>query len=65
MTGAVPWYDDVVQGPVQRVDGAWLVPTSPALGVDLAESVAAAHPVLPEVQHGRNAVMPDGTVVDW
>jgi len=65
MTGAVPWYDDVVQGPVQRVDGAWLVPTAPGLGVDLAESVAAAHPVLPEVQHGRNAVMPDGTVVDW
>jgi len=65
MTGAVPWYDDVVQGPVQRVDGAWLVPTAPGLGVDLDESVAAAHPVLPEVQHARNAVMPDGTVVDW
>lgn len=65
MSGAVPWYDEVVQGPVRRVDGAWQVPHAPGLGVEVNEKVAAAHPFEPEVYHTRHAVMPDGTIVDW
>ncbi|SLN26777.1 galactonate dehydratase [Roseisalinus antarcticus] len=65
MTGAVPWYDDVVDGPVERVDGAWMVPTAPGLGVEVNEAACAAHPYAPEVQHAANAVLDDGTVVDW
>ena len=29
------------------------------------EDVIAAHPFQQEMLHARNAVMPDGTVVDW
>ncbi|MCU0831400.1 MAG: galactonate dehydratase [Rhizobiaceae bacterium] len=65
MSGAVQWYDDVVQGPVRRIDGAWQVPEGPGLGVEVDEAVAAAHPFKPEIYHTQHAVMPDGTVVDW
>lgn len=65
MSGAVPWYDDVVAGPVQREGSDWLVPDAPGLGVTLNEEVCAQHPFEPEVQHASNAVLPDGTIVDW
>ncbi len=29
MVGAVPWYYDVVQGPIRMVDGFWQVPEAP------------------------------------
>lgn len=65
MTGAVPWYWDVVQGPIRVVDGAWAVPEAPGLGVEVDEAVAAAHPFAQEVMHATHARLPDGTVVDW
>src|SRR5262249_41468595 len=65
MTGAVPWYWEVVDGPIRMVDGAWQVPDKPGLGVELDEKAAAAHPFEQEVLHATNAVLPDGTVVDW
>ncbi len=65
MSGAVPWYDDVVSTPMQRVGSAWQVPTAPGLGVEVNEAEAAKHPFEPEVMHTLGAVMPDGTVVDW
>ncbi|GJE69442.1 galactonate dehydratase [Methylorubrum podarium] len=65
MVGAVPWYFEVVRGPIRRVDGCWLVPEAPGLGIEVDEAVAARHPFKPEVLHTTNAVMPDGTIVDW
>lgn len=65
MSGAVPWYDTVVQGPVVREGGDWLVPEAPGLGVTVDEDECARHPFAPEVQHAANAVLPDGTIVDW
>jgi len=65
MSGAVPWFDTVVHGPIRRDGDAWLVPEAPGLGVEVDESVAARHPFAPEVQHAANAVLPDGTIVDW
>jgi galactonate dehydratase len=65
MSGAVPWYDDVVAGPVQREGSDWLVPDGPGLGVTVNEEVCAEHPFEPEVQHASNAVLADGTIVDW
>lgn len=65
MVGAVPWYFDVVDGPIRMVDGYWQVPERPGLGVEVDEAVAAAHPFAPEVQHATNAVLADGTIVDW
>lgn len=65
MVGAVPWYFDVVQGPIRMVDGCWQVPEAPGLGIEVDEAVAARHPFKPEVMHTTHAVMSDGTVVDW
>lgn len=65
MVGAVPWYFDVVQGPIERVDGFWQVPEAPGLGIEVNEAACARHPFAQELIHARNAVMPDGTIVDW
>ena len=65
MVGAVPWYFDVVEGPIRMVDGYWQVPEAPGLGVEVDEDVAARHPFAQEVLHATNAVLEDGTIVDW
>jgi galactonate dehydratase len=65
MVGAVPWYFDVVRGPIERKDGCWLVPQAPGLGIEVDEAECARHPYAPEVLHTTNAVLSDGTVVDW
>ncbi|APH74294.1 galactonate dehydratase [Aquibium oceanicum] len=65
MVGAVPWYFDVVQGPIRMVDGHWQVPETPGLGIEVDEAECARHPFAPEVYHTTNAVLADGTIVDW
>ena len=65
MVGAVPWYFDVVRGPIRMVDGCWQVPEAPGLGIEVDEAACAAHPYAPEVIHTVNAVLDDGTIVDW
>jgi len=65
MVGAVPWYFDVVQGPIRMVEGFWQVPTAPGLGIEVDEAECAKHPFEPEVIHTRNALLDDGTIVDW
>jgi galactonate dehydratase len=65
MSGAVPWYDDVVTWPITRKPGRWDLPEKPGLGLEVNEAEIAKHPFEQEVLHARNAVMPDGTVVDW
>jgi galactonate dehydratase len=65
MVGAVPWYFDVVRGPIRMVDGHWQVPQAPGLGVEVDEAACARHPFAQEVMHPQNAVLDDGTVVDW
>ena len=51
MVGAVPWYDEVVRGPIVMVDGCWQVPEAPGLGIEVDERVAAKHPFEQEVLH--------------
>jgi galactonate dehydratase len=65
MSGAVPWFGEVLHGLPTLRDGHWAVPELPGLGVEIDEAVAARHPYQPEVQHAANAMLPDGTVVDW
>lgn len=65
MSGAVPWYDDVVQWPIERQPGRWGLPERPGLGLEVNEAEIARHPFEQEILHARNAVLPDGTVVDW
>lgn len=65
MSGAVPWYDDVVQTPLKRVGTYWEVPAAPGLGVEINEKEAARHPFKQEVMHAMGAVLDDGTIVEW
>lgn len=65
MSGAVPWYDDVVTVPMKRTGSAWAVPQGAGLGVEVNEREAAKHPFKQEVIHTATALLPDGTVVDW
>jgi galactonate dehydratase len=65
MVGAVPWYDEVVRGPIRMVEGHWQIPDAPGLGIEVDEKACAAHPFAPEVHHAIHAVLADGTVVDW
>jgi galactonate dehydratase len=65
MTGAVPWYGEVLQGPIRMVDGHWQIPEAPGLGIEIDEKVAARHPFKQEILAATEAVLPDGTVVDW
>lgn len=65
MVGAVPWYFDVVQGPIRMVDGFWQVPDAPGLGITVNEAECVKHPFAQETIHTQNAVLDDGTIVDW
>jgi galactonate dehydratase len=65
MVGAVPWYGEVVRGPIRMIDGCWQVPDAPGLGIEVDEAACARHPFAPEVRHTTNAVLDDGTIVDW
>jgi len=65
MSGAVPWYHDVVDSPIRMQDGHWLIPDRPGLGVEVREAVAAKHPFQQEVLAASQAVIDDGTIVDW
>jgi len=65
MSGAVPWYDNVVEWPIMRRPGYWEVPQKPGLGIDVNEKEIAKHPFEQEILHAANAVLADGTVVDW
>ena len=65
MVGAVPWYFEVVRGPIAMVDGFWQVPEAPGLGIEVDEAACARHPFAPEVFHTLGAVLDDGTIVDW
>jgi galactonate dehydratase len=66
MVGAVPWYGEVVEGPIRMVDGCWQIPQAPGLGIVVNEKACAAHPAAAEIQlAAAQAVLGDGTVVDW
>lgn len=65
MTGAVPWYSDVVEWPIDRRPGRWDAPMKPGLGIEVNEKVIAGHPFAQEKLHARNAVLADGTIADW
>jgi galactonate dehydratase len=66
MVGAAPWYHDVVStNPIVRVDGHWQIPDGVGLGIEIDEVEAARHPFKAESLETKNAVMDDGTIVDW
>ncbi|WP_136660478.1 enolase C-terminal domain-like protein [Nitratireductor sp. XY-223] len=66
MSGAVPWFNDVVsRNPINMIDGYWEIPAGPGLGIEIDEREAEKHPFQAESLETKNAVMADGTIVDW
>jgi galactonate dehydratase len=65
MVGAVPWYFEVVRGPIEMVEGFWQVPMKPGLGIEVDMKQCARHPFEPETPHTVNAVLDDGAIADW
>ena len=63
MTGSVPWYNEVVQAPLRRVDGYWEVPETPGFGIEVNLDACTRHPFAPEEPTAKPAMLPDGTVV--
>jgi len=61
MSGVVPWYGEVVQGPIKLVDGYWRIPETPGLGVEVDEAVALQHPYIQEPFATAAAIIDDGT----
>ena len=59
----VPWRSEVVRTSHRLVDGAYVVPTAPGLGVEVDERAAARHPWQPELM--QRYFHPDGAVADW
>ena len=49
MTGAVPWYREVVDSPIVFTDGYWEVPDCVGLGIEVNLDVASKHPFKQEV----------------
>lgn len=66
MDMSVPWYRDVLaKTPVERHKDRWLIPEAPGLGIEVNELEAAKHPFQQEKMPQTDAIMADGTVVDW
>ena len=63
ISGAIPWFSEVVSTPIKRVDGYWEIPTAPGLGVEVDEAAAAKHPFQQEEIAGLQAIVArDGTI---
>jgi galactonate dehydratase len=66
ISGAIPWFSEVVSTPIKRVDGYWEIPTAPGLGVEVDEAAAARHPFQQEEIAGLQAIVArDGTITNW
>lgn len=65
MAGAVPWFDEVVQGPIMRDGGWWQVPEAPGLGVEVDLAAAARHPFVQEPLLALGGRSDDGLLLDW
>jgi len=51
--------------PIRMVDGHWQIPELPGLGIEVNEAECVRYPFQQEVIHTVNAVLGDGTIVDW
>jgi galactonate dehydratase len=63
MSGAVPWRDEVVDQPLEIVDGHALPPTRPGMGIAVDEDAARRFPPVEEPK--LRYFHPDGSVADW
>ncbi|WP_218014216.1 hypothetical protein [Rubellimicrobium roseum] len=61
----MPWFEEVCAvHPLAMKGGAWAVPESPGLGIEIDESAAARHPFAEEVIPALDAILPDGCIAN-
>ena len=63
MRSDVPWRNEVVDAPLEIVDGRVLPPIRAGIGVEVDEAAAARHPYVPELP--ARVFHDDGSVADW
>jgi galactonate dehydratase len=63
ITNDVPWRDEVLDAPIEVVNGYVLPPARPGLGVEVNEAAASKYPFKPEAE--QRYFHPDGAVADW
>ena len=63
MVGAVPWYGDIVQGPIKMIDGAWQLPQAPGLGIEVNEEALTAKSF--KFWEAPHLTRRDGSVTNW
>ncbi len=66
MDKSVPWYNDVIEtSPIKRDGEHWMIPNTVGLGIEVNEKEAAKYPFKQELMPIKDAILDDGTVVDW
>lgn len=64
--GIVPWFEEICAlYPLSLRDGAWGIPETPGLGIEIDETIAARYPFEQEQILSRDAVLADGTIANW
>lgn len=64
--GIVPWFEEICSAyPLAMKDGAWQIPATPGLGIEIDEKVAARYPFKSEIVPALEAVLPDGRIASW
>jgi len=63
ITNDVPWRDEVIDSPLEVVNGVIMPSDRPGLGVQINEKAAAKYPFKPEAE--QRYFHPDGSVADW
>jgi galactonate dehydratase len=64
--GIVPWFEEICSVyPLALRDGAWDVPETPGLGIEIDEKAASRHPFKQEIILSRDAILSDGTIANW
>lgn len=64
--GVVPWFEEICSSyPLALNKGAWQVPTSPGLGIEVDEKAAARHPFEKERTPALDAILSDGRIANW
>ena len=61
----VPWRWEVVQSQLKVVNGFWLPPDAPGLGIEVDEDAARRHPFEQEVLHPTTVRAQDNAILDW
>lgn len=64
--GIVPWFEEICSTyPLALRDGAWGIPETPGLSIEINEKAAKRYPFEQEVILSLDAILSDGTIANW